>query len=78
MYNCKIYHDINQSQIILLNINVENLRELAAQLDMTYQQVADLNSRKKLRKYQEFKYAPKIEITKIKRPGRQESIVNFD
>jgi len=34
---------------------------------MTYQQVADLNSRKGLRKYQQFKYFPKIEIKEINR-----------
>ena len=43
MYNCKIYHDF-QEQIVLLDINVETLGDLAKELDMTYQQVADLNS----------------------------------
>jgi len=66
MYNCKIYHDFND-EIVLLNINVETLKDLAKELDMTYQQVADLNSRKGKRKYQQFKYCPKIEITPIKR-----------
>ena len=66
MYNCKIYHDY-ESPIVLLDVNVETLKDLATELGMTYQQVADLNSRKKRRKYQEFKYMPKIEITQIKR-----------
>ena len=64
MYNCKIYHDF-QEQIVLLDINVETLGDLAKELDMTYQQVADLNSRKGKRKYQQFKYCPKIEIKPI-------------
>ena len=57
MYNCRIYHD-NDIKIELLNINVPTLKVLAEKLDMTYQQVADLNSRKGLRKYQRFKYFP--------------------
>jgi len=65
MYNCRIYHD-NDIKIELLNINVPTLKVLAERLDMTYQQVADLNSRKGLRKYQQFKYFPKIEITEYK------------
>tara|TARA_Y100001972_G_C7537119_1_gene270445 strand:- start:174 stop:443 length:270 start_codon:yes stop_codon:yes gene_type:complete len=66
MYNCRIYHDFNE-EIVLLDINVETLKELAEELDMTYQQVADLNSRKGKRKYQQFKYCPKIEINPINR-----------
>ena len=34
---------------------------------MTYQQVADLNSRKNKKKYQGFKYMPKIQISKFNR-----------
>tara|TARA_R100001594_G_C3981856_1_gene250291 strand:+ start:485 stop:706 length:222 start_codon:yes stop_codon:yes gene_type:complete len=66
MYNCKIYHDFDD-QIVLLDINVETLKDIAKELDMTYQQVADLNSRKGRKKYQQFKYFPKIEITPIRR-----------
>jgi len=66
MYNCKIYHDYD-SPIILLDINVETLRDLAKELDMTYQQVADLSSRKQKKKYLQFKYCPKIEINRIHR-----------
>ena len=66
MYNCKIYHDFSD-EIVLLDINVETLKDLANELDMTYQQVADLNSRKGKRKYQQFKYCPKIEINRIRR-----------
>jgi hypothetical protein len=70
MYNCKIYHDYSaqgKEPIVLLNINVETLRDLAQELNMTYQQVADLSSRGQNKKYLRFKYCPKIEINKINR-----------
>ena len=66
MYNCKIYHDYD-SPIVLLDITVETLKDLAQELDMTYQQVADLSSRKEKKKYLRFKYCPKIEINRIYR-----------
>ena len=66
MYNCRIYHDYD-SPIVLLDINVETLKDLAQELDMTYQQVADLSSRGQNKKYLRFKYCPKIEINKIHR-----------
>ena len=65
MYNCKVFHDHNPP-IILLDINVGTLKDLAQELDMSYQQVADLNSKKRGNKmYQRFKYCPKIEISRI-------------
>tara|TARA_R100000734_G_C3278121_1_gene72400 strand:- start:65 stop:298 length:234 start_codon:yes stop_codon:yes gene_type:complete len=74
MYNCKIYHDY-KTPIVLLDINVETLRDLAKELDMTYQQVADLSSRGQNKKYLRFKYCPKIEINKI---CRKEINVNLN
>ncbi len=68
MYNCKVYHELTNTlvkPIVLLDITVPTLRDIAKELDMSYQQVADLNSRG-TRKYQKFKYFPKIEITKIR------------
>ena len=62
MYNCKIFHDFTD-RIVLLDIDVESLKDLAKELDMSYQQIYDLNSRKGQRKYQQFKYFPKIQIT---------------
>lgn len=70
MYNCKIYHDYSakgKEPIVLLDINVETLKDLAQELNMTYQQVADLSSRGKNKKYLRFKYCPKIEINRIYR-----------
>ena len=66
MYRCQIYHDYD-IKIVLLDVTVPTLKELAKELNMTYQQVADLNSRKGLRKYQQFKYFPKIDIKEIKK-----------
>ena len=66
MYNCKIYHDYD-IKIVLLDVTVPTLKELAKELNMTYQQVADLNSRRGLRKYQQCKYFPKIDIKEIKK-----------
>ena len=62
MYNCKIFHDFTD-RIVLLDIDVESLKDLAKELDMSYQQIYDLHSRKGQRKYQQFKYFPKIQIT---------------
>ena len=74
MYHCKIYHSEASigREIILLDIIVDTLKDLAIELDMSYQQVADINSRvrvdltsrKRSSKYN-YKYFPKIEITKI-------------
>jgi hypothetical protein len=61
---CKIYHP--QQNIILLNKEYKNLKELSTELGLTYNQVADISSNKKnVKKYHEFKYFPKIEIEKI-------------
>ena len=70
MYNCKIYHPASRQglindELILLDINVSTLKDLAKELDMTYQQVADLSSRKQKKNYLKFKFSPKVEITKI-------------
>ena len=68
MFNCKIYHDIgDNTSMTLHNRDYNNLRDIANDLGLTYQQVADLSSRKEKKKYQEFKYFPKIEITRIKK-----------
>tara|TARA_R110000751_G_scaffold857_3_gene2852 strand:- start:6535 stop:6753 length:219 start_codon:yes stop_codon:yes gene_type:complete len=66
MFNCKIYHDFNE-RIVLLDIDVNTLKDLAKELDMTYQQVADLSSRSQKKKFLKFKYCPKIEITRIEK-----------
>ena len=64
MFNCKVYHNDNN---ILHNEDYKCLKDIAEDLGLTYQQVADLSSRKEKRKYQEFKYFPKIEILRIKK-----------
>lgn len=68
MFNCKIYHDIGENTAMTLhNKDYKCLKEISEDLGLTYQQVADLSSRKDKKKYQEFKFFPKIEITRIKK-----------
>lgn len=85
-FNCKIYHPCSREQgtgsaptsaegegenNILHNENYKSLKDIATDLGLSYQQVADLSSRKEKRKYQEFKYFPKIEINRIKKESRK-------
>ena len=70
-FNCKIYHDIgDNTSMTLHNRDYNCLRDIANDIGLTYQQVADLSSRRDKKKYQEFKYFPKIEITKIKKESQ--------
>jgi len=64
MFNCKIYHDEDN---ILHNQDYKCLKEISEDLGLTYQQVADLSSRKEKKNYQNFKFFPKIEINRIKK-----------
>ena len=65
MFNCKIYQECGTASMTLLNQDFNNLREIAAELGLTYQQVADISSRGGLKEYQKFKYYPKILIQRI-------------
>tara|TARA_R100001244_G_scaffold90737_1_gene68851 strand:- start:305 stop:520 length:216 start_codon:yes stop_codon:yes gene_type:complete len=68
MFNCKIYHDIGETTSMTLhNQDYKCLKDIAADLGLSYQQVADLSSRKIKKDYQKFKYFPKIEINRIKK-----------
>ena len=70
MYNCKIYHDIGETTSMTLhNQDYKSLKEIAIDLGLTYQQVADLSSRKEKKRYQQFKFFPKIEIIRLKSPA---------
>jgi len=65
MFNCKIYHSNESGCIfVLLDKDYQSLTEMSIDLGMSYQQVADLSSRKEKKKYQKFKYFPNIDITK--------------
>jgi|TARA_S200002703_G_scaffold140581_1_gene131915 predicted DNA-binding ribbon-helix-helix protein len=67
-FNCKIYHDIgSNTSMTLHNQDYDCLKDIANDLGLTYQQVADLSSRRDKKKYQQFKYFPKIQITRIKK-----------
>jgi len=68
MYNCKIYHTLGDSTSMTLhNKDYKCLKEISEDLGLTYQQVADLSSRKEKKKYQQFKYFPNIEIVRLKK-----------
>ena len=63
---CKIYHDNDDKEFILLNKEFDSLKIMARELGLTYHQVADISSdKKKTKDYRKFKYYPKIEINKI-------------
>ena len=56
MFNCKIYHDISENTSMTLhNQDYKCLKDIAQDLGLTYQQVADLSSRKDKKKFQDFK-----------------------
>ena len=63
MFNCKITQQCNDC--VLLYKDYDTLKDICKDLGLTYQQVADLSSRKEKKKYQEFKYFPNIEITRV-------------
>lgn len=76
-YNCKIYHSISDSTSMTLhNKDYKCLKEIAEDLGLTYQQVADLSSRKEKKKYQQFKFFPEIKITKIQNEIKSQQIIN--
>jgi len=63
-FNCKIYH--SDTNYVLMNQEFDNLTDLAKSLGLSYNQVADISSKKKKKKdYRCFKYFPTIEINKI-------------
>lgn len=65
MFNCKVYQECGSASMTLLNRDFKNLKEIAAELGLTYQQVADISSRGGMKNYQKFKYYPKILIQRI-------------
>ena len=65
-YNCKIYHDNLTSECcILMDKDFRSLRDIAGELNVPYQFIADVSSRKNKKMYQEFKFYPNIEIIKL-------------
>jgi hypothetical protein len=50
----------------LHNKDYKCLKDISEDIGLTYQQVADLSSRKEKKKYQQFKYFPEIKIVKVK------------
>ncbi len=78
MYKCRVYQEniktITENgeecrdEITLHECICATLKEIASELGLTYQQVADISSKARKRKdFTKFKYYPKIEIVKIKK-----------
>ena len=63
LYNCKIYHD--NLDCILMDKDFRSLRDIASELNVPYQFIADVSSRKNKKMYQQFKFYPNIEIIKL-------------
>lgn len=61
-YHCKVYHTLD---CILMEKEYSNLREIAKDLNVNYQFIADVSSRKIKRNFQQFKFYPQIEINKL-------------
>ena len=67
MYKCKVFHD-GDSPIILCECVCGSLKEIAEELGLSYQQVADISSTARKKKdFTKFKFYPKIEIERIKK-----------
>ena len=77
MFNCKIYHTIGDEEFILMDKNYKGLKEMSKDLGLTYQQVADLSSRREKKKYQQFKYFPTIDITRISAQENRDALKTF-
>jgi|TARA_Y100000310_G_C20595968_1_gene770521 hypothetical protein len=60
-YSCSV----RIGEIILLKDRYTTLNEIAKDLNLTYQQVADISANRKSKFVNQFKYQPKIEIEKI-------------
>ena len=66
MFLCKIYYQ--DKDIIIHECEYKNLKEIAEDLGLKYQQVADISSRcRKKKDYQQFKFYPEILIERIKK-----------
>tara|TARA_R110000764_G_scaffold29070_2_gene68314 strand:+ start:587 stop:796 length:210 start_codon:yes stop_codon:yes gene_type:complete len=63
-FHIKVYHPENN--IILINKEFDTLKEISDELNIPYQFVADCSSRGFNKKFQNYSFVPKIEITKIK------------
>ena len=63
-FNCKI----TQNGTELLNQDFITLKDISDATGLTYHQVADISAKRtKLNKYDNFKFFPKIQITRINR-----------
>ena len=65
MFNCKVFQIKDNEEIVLLCQNFRTLKDIGDELGLTYAQVASFSSRRQKLNYKDFKYFPKIEITRI-------------
>ena len=65
MFNCKVFQTSNNEEIVLLCKNFNSLKDIGEELGLTYAQVAGFSARKPKKNYKDFKFFPKIEITRI-------------
>lgn len=75
-FHCKIYYDNQFGNQILLDKTFKTLKDLAHEIDVPYQFAADLSSRTFTKKFQQFCFNPKIEITKINILGNSKDADN--
>jgi len=71
-YNCKIYHD--NLDCILMDKDFRSLLEIARELNVPYQFIADVSSRKNKKMYQQFKFYPNIEIIKLSKLSKATNV----
>ena len=64
-FHCKIFYDNKFGNEILLDKTFKTLKELSDEIEVPYQFVADISSRKTPKKFQRYCFNPKIEITRI-------------
>ena len=66
MFDCKIYVIINEEKVYMLDKQFKTLKLIAEELGITYQQAADLSSRREIKKYTKFKFFSKYRNYKNK------------
>lgn len=64
-FHCKIYYDNQFGDIVLLDKTFKTLQDIADEINVPYQFVADISSRSFPKKFQRYCFNPKIEIERI-------------
>ena len=64
-FHCKIYYDNHFGDIVLLDKTFKTLKDIADEINVPYQFVADISSRSTPKKFQRYSFNPKIAIERI-------------